>query len=285
MSGEFKRGFNNGLIINLKKSSLWTNCLKMDCLNGNVFPAVRNDRIDFYHKGGKLFSFVENNFKTHVKYASVIDSNNDNLNYLSEDQLKEQKLISDFVGGYEGIKANCARFSGKEALGVSEIYHKYSSLSDNEVIVLDIEISFKSLTNNRKQDRIDILLFNKKTRTLQFVEAKHFLNKELWSNGRPDVLNQIKRYENQIKDKKEAILNAYLKSISILNDIYEMSITVPAYIDKSVVLLIFGFDQNQKDGRMDKLILSNENYKGLHVYSIGNIKKINTSNLSKVKPL
>jgi len=54
----------------LGKSNLWTNEIKKDCEDQIVFLAIRNNLIDFYHKGGRLFCFDSYGFKTHLKYAS-----------------------------------------------------------------------------------------------------------------------------------------------------------------------------------------------------------------------
>ena len=64
-----KRQLNTNTLQDVLKQSLWLNSLKEDCLNQKVFPALRNDLIDFYHKGGRLFQFYKNDFKTHLKYA------------------------------------------------------------------------------------------------------------------------------------------------------------------------------------------------------------------------
>ena len=140
-------------------SSLWSNHIEQDCKKQNVFFAIRDNRIDLYHKGGKLFTYDKNGFKTHLKYASVITANG--KDYLTESELSAYKLASDFETNYERIKENCSNYSGIEASGVSDLYHKHSYLSNSNVIVLDIEISFESLNEEKHQDRIDILLFNK----------------------------------------------------------------------------------------------------------------------------
>jgi hypothetical protein len=204
-----KRQMTEPIIDNLRKSDLWTKHLNTDCLNEKVFLAIRDNVIDFYHKGGKLFGFDKNGFKTHKKYASVIEWKND---YLEEKELPTLKIIPDFKSGYNRIKENCSNYSGVESIGVSDIYHKYSYLSKSNIIVLDIEVSFESIDKPGKQDRIDILLFNKEIRTLQFVEVKHFSNQEIWSTTTPAVIDQIKRYERQIEHKKEEIIAEYINS-------------------------------------------------------------------------
>ena len=84
----------------LKQSELYRNYLLPDCKKGIVFPAIRDNRIDFYFKGGKLFSF-DGQFKTHIKYASVLTHKND---YVTEADLGEAEPITDFAAGYKRIK-------------------------------------------------------------------------------------------------------------------------------------------------------------------------------------
>ena len=267
----------------LISSRLWSNEIEQDCKKQNVFLAIRDNRIDLYHKGGKLFTYDRNGFKTHLKYASVISSNG--KDYLTEAELLDYKLASDFESNYQRIKENCSNYTGIEALGVSEIYHKHSYLSDINVVVLDVEISFESLNEENTQDRIDILLFNKESKTLQFVEAKHFSNSEIWSRTTPKVISQIKRYESQLLKRKKEILTEYIDYIKIINRIFGMALPDPLEVDNNVILLIFGFDNDQKNGRLKKLITQNKEYTGTKNYAIGNIKKVVPDNLWKAKTL
>ncbi len=88
-------------------------------------------------------------------------------------------------------------------------------------MVLDIEVSFKSNNEDKKQDRIDILLFNKRTKTLQFVEAKHYSNGEIKSKSIPKVVKQIDRYKTQINNPKikAQILKSYENYIKIIKQL------------------------------------------------------------------
>lgn len=279
----FERKVEKPAIAKLTSSSLWMSHLESDCKNQNIFLAVRNNSIGIYHKGGKLFNFEKNEFKTHIKYASVID--NSEIAYLTENELSKNKLITDFKNNYSRIKENCGLYSGIEALGVSEIYHKYSYLSRNNIVVLDIEISFEALekTNGEKQDRIDILLYDLNTRTLKFVEAKHYSNPEIWSNGTPKVIGQIKKYETQIKTNKTEIIAAYKNYMEAINSVFDLELPLPEKVEEKVTLLIFGFDNDQKNGRLQKLILSNPVFKGFQVYCKQD--KINPSSLWNSKIL
>ena len=278
-----KRGLEETIENNLRTSNFWTHYIDNDCKDQNVFLAIRNNQIDFYHKGGRLFCFDRNGFKTHLKYASVITANG--RDYLTESELSGYRLASDFETNYQRIKENCSNYSGIEASGVSDLYHKHSYLSSSNVVVLDIEVSFESLDEQKKQDRIDILLYNKDSQTLQFVEAKHYSNKEIWSKPTPEVISQIERYESQIAERKSEILTEYSEYTRTLNRILNISLPEPTDIEDKVTLLIFGFDNDQKNGRLKKLITGKTEYSGVKNYSIGNIKQVVIENLWKAKVL
>ena len=276
MAWEFRRHVEEELIKKLIKEPLWKEKLKGDCEKGEVFLTIRNDYISFYHGGGCLFTFdIMEGFKTHIKYASVIDATDENtkINYIRQDQLKNLPLISDFSAGYDGIKKNCELYSGEEAKGVSNLYRKSSYLHDKSIVVLDIEIAFKK-NDGKKQDRIDILLYDKKSQTLRFVEAKHFSNSDLWAESTPRVISQIEKYEKQIKQYEENLIREYGLYIDGLNRIFGKQFKKPRDIEPKVSLLIFGFDNAQKhDDRFKKLILNNPEYKKIPYYCKGNPKK------------
>jgi hypothetical protein len=67
--------------------------------------------------------------------------------------------------------------------------------------------------------------------------------------------------------------------------IFNIALPEPEELDDNVTLLIFGFDNDQKKGRLKRLIFQNNEYKGLKNYSIGNIKKVVTGNLWIAKVL
>lgn len=254
---------------NLAGSSLWLNKIKQDCVNGEVFLAIRDNRIDMYHKGGKLFSFDKNGFKTHLKYASVIPYNG--RDYLTEQELSNYKLFLDFENNYKRIKENCSNYSGSESEGVSRLYHNHSYLSNSNVVVLDIEIAFSSIEDDNKQDRIDLLLLNKETTSLKFVEAKHFSNKSIWAIDTPEVISQMQRYESQLSNSKLLIISEYANYVKEINNIFNLSLPIPEYIDDKVTLLIFGFDQDQLNGKLKKLIVDKPEYSGIKMYRRGDI--------------
>jgi hypothetical protein len=203
--------------------------------------------------------------------------------YILEDDLGKIKPIASFVEGYERIKENCARYASVETNGVSNIYsrHSYISRPSNNEVVLDIEISFKSAKGGRHQDRIDLLLYNKKEKCLRFYEAKHFSNKEIWAKvgHRPQVVEQVARYEAQINQSSAEIIEAYTQYIQIVNDLFDLELEPPKMLDMEVVLLIFGFDRDQQQGRFRTLLEADGSLKDIKYYAIGNEAQVEIKNL------
>lgn len=276
----FKRNFNDGLIEKLVNSDLYREKILGDIKAGNVFPGIRSERIDFYHKGGKLFTFDKDGFKTHIKYASVYKSKED---YISESKIASLERIASFVDGYARIKENCSLYAGVESSGISYIYSDYSyAASMSEIVVLDIEVSLESLDTDKNQDRIDILLFDKQKKQLIFCEAKHYSNKEIWSQkgSNPDVVGQVQRYVKQIGAKGDVILREYGNYVTAANKLFALNLPCPASVAQNVVLVVFGFDKDQLSGRFTELFKANMP-KDLRYYAIGNVAGLKIENVFK----
>ncbi len=285
----FKRDLSQSLINNLLKNKLFNEHLLEDIKKCEVFPAVRNNYIDFYYRGGRLFQFTNNSiFKTHYKFASVIEK--ENRAYLSENELSSCRLIKNFGANYSRIKENCSNYSGIESIGVANLYSKYSVFNaSSKIVVLDIEISLsadvelENAERKRKLDRIDLLLYNIEEKYLRFYEAKHFSNPELWSTStsEPRICGQLNRYRNQINSKSDEILECYKKYIESINTIFQIYIDplpVPMKIDPMVPLYIFGFDEDQKKGGLE-FLRKNKFMEGHNIYAKGNPRNVNINNL------
>ncbi len=280
----FKRFFSDDLIDNLKTEQTLYPLLLQDIQKGIVFPCIREGRIDFYHKGGKLFQYDRNGFKTHIKYASVIEKNK--RDYLTENELGSCQLVSDFVKGYGRIKENCKNYSGVEGVGVSDIYSKQSYIfKKSGVVVLDIEVALRYDVPDKNYDRIDILLYNLDEKKLKFLEAKHYSNPELWTTTQASAANQIKRYEDQILSRRMEIISGYNQYIVIVQKLFGASLPIVEEVDCKVPLLIFGYDSDQRSGRLKKLTVDNPKFDDINLYPVGNAGNIKLDNLwVKTKP-
>lgn len=288
--------------------------LLADIKSGEVFPAIRNDYICFYYKGSRLFTFdLKNRFQTHIKYAAVIHSKK---TYINQADLTGGELFASNFSDpdtYQRMKENASLYSGVEAIGIAELYAKNSmaSLASSKseyggYVVLDIEIAFanpQSLSEEmqdedkiqdnfdgnklKKFDRLDILLLDANTGELRFVEAKHFTNPELWSEvgTPPKVVAQVKRYVEQVKnaDKTDQILAAYKNFLYYLDELFGTSCkcTMALSLDDTapVSLWLFGFDANQRDGRLKKLLINDKSLMDIYYYPSGNVKKVDACGL------
>jgi hypothetical protein len=272
----FTRRLDDGLYRKLVEDPLFTR-LSSD---PEVFSAVRDNRVDFYHAGGKLFTF-DGSFKTHIKYASVYDAGG--RNYIRESELGSLRSIATFNDDqtYSRMKENCRLYAGIEAAGVSEIYRRHSYRRKGDVVVLDIEIAFGTKDDTEEteptgprrkaHERIDLLLFHTRQKALRFVEAKHFSNQELWARpGRdPCVVAQLGGYERELRKRQREILEQYGKYVSVMNKFFHAGLPPPVRVDGHVPLLVFGFGSDDKAGRLGRLGL-----RGTKQYAKGSASQV-----------
>lgn len=285
----FERKLDERIIRKLQKENLFNVNLQRDIVGGEVFPAIRKDCIDFYYRGGRLFSFGKGGFTTHVKYASVYDYGR---SYVTETSLKEMVPVKDFSGSYDRIKENCGNYTSVEPFGVSRLY-RFSPFvrHPGRYVLLDVEVSLKQDPRlddepgydedniRRKMDRIDILLYDLKDCVLHFIEAKDFSNSEIWSKDKPKVIEQVQKYDKQLVQREDEILKAYSDYVSLMKDLFPVELEKPKNLIRETGLYIFGYD-----GYQQKIVLElRDKIKkfGVPVCIIGNPKGIKIEKLWK----
>jgi hypothetical protein len=289
----FIRKFSQEAIEALKREELFTEHLRHDIVVGKprgnqkthsfVFPAVRNERIDFYWGGGKLFSYGQSSgFTTHHKFASVLLGNTED-DYISQASLQNgnMRLIKNFCEGYDRIKENCEQYSGLEALGVSSLYERFSCArkeASSSVVILDIEAHFEE-DENTEESQIDIVALDIKSGMIRFIEAKDYSNHESLRSKSENfaVVDQMKKYAKQIKKNEKEILAAYQNHVKVINAVFATTIPEPTHVDNEPILLIFGFDNEQKSYLQEKIEHPLKKDNSLRIYSIGEIKDANLS--------
>ena len=151
-----------------------------------------------------------------------------------------------------------------------------------------MEVSFESESEDKSQDRIDLLLYHLKKRKLKFYEAKDFTNSEIRaeSGKKPKVVSQISRYRKQLDSsvKRAHIIEQYGCYIKIINELFlpDYPIERPTEIDPEPCLLIFGFDDDQRKGRLKKNVETLRSY-GIKVYTKGDMSKVKIEQLWNAK--
>ncbi|MGA2762962.1 MAG: hypothetical protein ABSG17_06325 [Spirochaetia bacterium] len=263
----FVRRFSSERAQKLRTEALFRNNLRPESERGDVFPAIRDNEIHFYHKGGNLFKY-SNSFTTNIKYATVIG--NKTKDYVSENDLQGMPLIQSFSEGYAKIKANCKLYNeNKESSSVAVLYHKYSCvLAHQDIVVLDIEIALPGLDKENEQDRIDFLLFNTLKGTLRFYEAKRLEN---FKRTQLEVVEQVKRYQKQLSQRRDEILEAYKNYVKIENDLFDLDLPDPVSLDPKVCLFVFEFDKTT--------VPNKRLFSGINYYRIGNVGNVEIGNM------
>jgi hypothetical protein len=117
------------IIDKLQKEALFERLLP-DIESGQVFPAIRLNRVDFYYGGGKLFTFDNMGFGTHLKYASIFE-NPPKSKIIRDADFTSIKPIPNFINGYDRIKELCSIYARKEAKGVATALMKTSRCRQN----------------------------------------------------------------------------------------------------------------------------------------------------------
>jgi len=230
-----------------------------------LFLAIRNGYINLYHCGNSILKI---NYKNglldgdiHYKYLLRPFLTNEGKNdqpYVSISQEITLPVINPRKEhASEWIKKASKPHSGAEKEGLAKVIQ-----ANNNIV--DLEVSFQRETDDgevdgNRQDRIDFCALrenNAGALELCFYEAKQFSNKELRAEGEPKVVAQIRRYNKNISDHKQEILAAYqqtFKNILELNHSHpahkyiQRALTEGFSIPEDVRLVIFGFDQPQKD--------------------------------------
>lgn len=259
----FKRGItkNNFIdklnILNDDRSSYWHKMVN----DKDLFIAVRNEYISVYYRGNSICELHFDNSKivgrTHYKYLLRPDLNDYLKSLDGEFELNNpaKKFITS-LNDLNLIKKSSLVYSGEEKTGVH-------SISIKEKNILDIEITFSNLDS--KTDRLDYvkIVEDHEKLKLVFYEAKHFTNPEIRAKSTPRVLGQIEKYKKALKEHETEIIKSYklvcknLQELNLIkpyhdNYIKRISDGENISIDYSPMLIVFGFDQDQKDGNIWK---------------------------------
>ena len=245
-----------------------------------VFPAIRVDRIDFYHRGGKLFSFDRRGFRTNLKYAAAFNNVGELDSEIAEADLNKVVCIRSFSSGYESIKRLCNLYAGGEARGVSGLYGRYPFSLGGSVFVLDIEASFDARTREaaeNDQDRIDVVLMDVTAKSLMFVEAKLYTNSAIRAieGTEPPVVAQVNRYRAQLASQRDNILSAYGRYVDGMNKLLNLLLPKPESVVPDVPLLIFDYDSTHEAGPLKTCV---------NVLERGGIRCLTIGNLAPNKP-
>lgn len=221
---------NHYLRLEIEDNSTLFALLTNDIKSGNVFPAVRNNELHFYYKGGCLFKFLKGAFyrdKNYDKYSQGTEG----LSAYEKAKKQNENKYSKSNGG------------AKERQLLDKLYcHTFDTDLKSKVVVLDIEVNLKGNIGWGK--KCDLVLFNTETNDLMFVEGKVFSDNRVkcLCGSTPEVIEQVNVYTAAIEEQAQGILEQYTQYIRIINKLFGTTYTQPQKLIRVAKLLVYETD-------------------------------------------
>jgi hypothetical protein len=225
-------------IIDVKSCDYFKTYLKSMVNRGKMFAAIRENTLDFYYLGRRAVRRTKTKYRINKFYIEKeVNGGSSETSLSSEECLQKHSTLL-------GKCKEKAQKSGREAMQISKLYEQYSFLSrysdKNKPVLIDIEVHFTAITSIKKYDRIDLVFFMPKKNALMFVEVKRRKDSRIRAseNMEPEVIEQVKLYRNQIKERKENIIEAYKNVAKTMNEIFGCSFPEPTDVISDVPILV-----------------------------------------------
>ena len=199
--------------------------LKADVSGGEVFPAVRDNELHFYYKGGCLFKFVKGAFLRDINYELY----SDNAEGLSPYEKAKKENENKFT--------NTAGIETERKL-LDRLYrHTFNRELKSKVVVLDVEVNL----GGKAVRKCDLVLLNTETNEITFVEGKVYSDDRVRSaiGYTPKVIEQVNIYSAALAEQRRNILVQYGEHIRIVNRLFGTSYKAPQKLIEPAKLLVY----------------------------------------------
>lgn len=261
---QFQRGISAKFVARLNveygKGGWW----KTIADDRDLFIAIRKDYVNVYLNGSSLLKlWLEGDElvgETHYKYLLIPETSRPYIKVVGGRALIESHadLFQPDLSNLQALKRAANTYSGGEKSGVHQIVMGNPN-------VIDVEIAFgaeSERTGSITANRIDFAALRQQPAGLEvvFYEAKQFSSKELRASGASvPVLDQLRRYESFLRNEQLALTNSYravCENLIALDGVRERYTSMQALmrdqpkfaIQSEVRLVVFGFDNDQKNG-------------------------------------
>lgn len=197
---------------------------------GEALLTFRNNNATIYYKGRRLCNMplkAKDGSNTLPNYSPTIFNNflpvlrsttlrkSKKKPYYEAQYIRATNNTCDFTATLPEILDNLKMDEDPESLSVSAFY-KFSPMvnsNNSDVILLDIEAEFAERnlnTNKTEANRIDIVLYNTKTKKLVFVEVKRLTDTRLYPKNaqEAEIMEQMRSYRTILKDQAVHIKKA-----------------------------------------------------------------------------
>ena len=266
----FKRGLDRGFVDAFNEEYEKGGWLKGLVDDKDVFLAIRENSVNFYHRGCSLLKLDWKGGamtgEVHYKYLLRPDLPNPYVRVRVGDGSPDlpDGLFLDSLSDVESLKKAVQPHAGGEKSGVHDI------LAANNNI-LDVEIAFGGGGRGEpgpSAPRVDFAAMRPDDggAEIVFFEAKHFDNHSALrarGDNPPKVIKQMEAYARKLDESRDAVRESYARichNLSCLSGVaarhperhavLERIRTDPGSlrIDTNPVLIVFGFDDDQRTG-------------------------------------
>ncbi len=214
---------------------------------GEIFIAIRNNKIDFYVGGNRFLEYSGKGFKANPKIFNQSEQ--------SKMICVENALPKNWEKSLDEYMQRCLNYtSSKSDQAERKIIQAYFPVyyKQNKVIVLDREVRI----NDGDGRKCDWLLYNKATGELKFVEVKISDHSSLRHNkdGKYEVMEQLNGYSCQYEKHEDRIVEQYKKYVDILNRLLGLSLSSPKkMLDTKAGLAIFMGKRGVEENLIDQI--------------------------------
>ena len=263
----FSRGLDDAFVYALneeyQKGGWWQRFVDDE----DIFIAIRKNSVNAYYRGCSLLKL---DWKAgaivgevHYKYLLRPSLSKPYLNikdgevHLPDDA---KQLFTNSVDNIDDLKKAAQPYAGEEKTGVHNILRSNHN-------ILDVEIAFGNDEADPSVPRLDFAAITESGdgANIVFFEAKRFDNKELRARGdaNPKVVRQIETYSRRLIKNHDQVRVSYRQVCRNLRSLHGMrnrNSQRHAMIegiadgsrdllpDNDPVLIVFGFDADQRDG-------------------------------------
>ena len=261
---QFQRGVSAKFVARLNVEYAKGGWWKTIADDRDLFIAIRKDYINVYLNGSSLLKlWLEGDElvgETHYKYLLIPETSRPYVKVVGGRALIESHadLFQPDLSNLQALKRAANTYSGGEKSGVHQIVMGNPN-------VIDVEIAFgaeSERTGSITANRIDFAALRQQPAGLEvvFYEAKQFSSKELRASGASvPVLDQLRRYDSFLRNEQLALTNSYrtvCENLIALDGVRERYTSMQALmrdqpkfaIQSEVRLVVFGFDNDQKNG-------------------------------------
>ena len=265
----FNRGLDDEFVDALNqeydKGSWWRRFVDDE----DVFLAIRENYMNAYYRGCSVLKigFEDDAIVGQIHYKYLLRPSKHTNEYVrvedgeaSLDDMKSRFLTN--VNDIDSLKKAVAPYAGDEKTGIQDIIKANFN-------ILDVEIAFGKDESESGAPRLDFAALQDSDDGVKvvFFEAKRFDNhKALRKQGaeKPEVVEQIATYQSKLRDNRGAVIKSYCRVCGNLHSLHGVAERHPERhamlervasgvaeltIDEDPVLIVFGFDGDQKVGK------------------------------------